>query len=225
MGVLKDITGGGSINARTLYSKNCECLLENITSFICNERPNIGGDIGDAEMRRFINIPYEQKYSTNEEKIAKGYKRANLYYKTKEFQEDNKVHLFNYLLTHSYIEPYIPKCISEETQKYLLGSDNTSAYFDDKVEFTEDENDMLTLRDLTDIYKEQFSMGSRDYRSATAKKVKEMLQRNIKWGEKWTTDFNPRLILTDENGKPKEITNVILKVRRIIEKDPEPTNT
>lgn len=225
MGVLKDITGGGSINARTLYSKNCECLLENITSFICNERPNIGGDVGDAELRRFINIPYEQKYSTNETKISNGYKRANLYYKTKEFQEENKVHLFNYLLTHSYIEPYIPTCISEETQNYLLGSDNTSAYFDDKVEFTDDENDMLTIRELTNIYKEQFSMGSRDYRSATAKKVKEILQRNIKWSEKLATDFKSRLPLKDKDGKTEEITNVIIKVRRIIEKDPQPTNT
>lgn len=224
MGVLKDITGGGSINARTLYSKNCECLLENITSFICNEKPNIGGDVGDAEMRRFINIPYEQKYSINEEKIAKGYKKANLYYKTKEFQEENKVHLFNYLLTHDYIEPYIPKCIVEETKKYLFGADNTSSYFEDKVEFTENKDDVLTLRDLTDIYKEQFSQGSRDYRNFTVKKMEEMLKRNVIWGDKWDTIYKARHVWTDAFGKKQDKTSVFLGVRRIVETDGEPEN-
>jgi hypothetical protein len=199
--------------------------LENITSFICNERPNIGGDIGDAEMRRFINIPYEQKYSTNEEKIAKGYKRANLYYKTKEFQEDNKVHLFNYLLTHPYTEPYIPECIIQETKNYLFGADNTSSYFNDKVEFTEDENDMLTLLELTNIYKEQFSQGSREYRNFTAKKMEEMLKRNVVWGDKWGTHFKDRVQWRDASGKKKEKTNVFIKLRRVVEMDPEPTNT
>jgi hypothetical protein len=192
MGVLKDITGGGSINARQLYSKNCETLLENMTAFICNDKPNIGGDVGDAEMRRFINIPYTQKYSVNEEMIKIGYKRANPYYKTGEFHEENKVHLFNYLLTYDYIKPHIPPCIREETQKYLFGCDNTSSFLSDKVIFTEDDKDIVTLRDLTDLYKSQYHQGSREFRNFSAKKMMEILQKNVIWGQKVHLNFHER---------------------------------
>lgn len=217
MGVLKDITGGGSINARQLYSTDCKCLLENITSFICNERPNIGGDIGDAELRRFINIPYTQVYSMNEEKIARGAKRANPYYKTGEFHEENKIHLINYLLTFDYLEPYIPKCTRNETETYLFGADNTSSYFSDKVEFTDDATDHVTLRELTDLYKEQFSAGSKDYRNMTTKKMLEILKRNVVWRDKVTDCFNEgRCRKLDKSGKQMDKTHVFLKMRLIV---------
>ena len=192
MGVLKDLTGGGSINARQLYSKNCETLLENMTVFICNEKPNIGGDVGDAEMRRFINIPYTQRYSINEEFIKMGYKRANPYLKTPEYQEENKVHLFNYLLSYDYVAPYIPKCIREETQKYLFGCDNTASFLSDKIIFTEDDKDIVSLRDITDLYRSQYHTGSREFRNFSAKKMMEILQRNVIWGEKVHHNFYER---------------------------------
>lgn len=217
MGVLKDMTGGGDINARSLYSTDCVCTLENITSFICNARPNIGGDIGDAELRRFINIPYTQVYSTNEEKIARGAKRANSYYKTSEFHEEYKLHLINYLLTFNYTEPYIPRCIRDETEHYLFGADNTSSFFSDKVEFTEDSTDYVTLRDLTDIYKEQFGAGSKDYRSMTTKKMLEIFKRNVIWRDKVTDCFHEGLCQKlDKSGKKISKTHVFLKMRLIV---------
>ena len=226
MGVLKDITGGGTINARQLYSKNCETRLENITSFICNERPNVGGDIGDAEMRRFINIPYTQVYSTNEEKIKRGAKRANLYYKTKDFQDKYKCHLINYLLTFDYIEPYIPKCIYEETQRYLFDSDNTSSYFADKVIFTEDETDYITLADLTALFKEQFSTGSKEFRGMNSKKLLDILKRNVVWKDKVTECFvEGRCLKKNKNGKKMDISNVFLKMKFTDQEDEEPENT
>jgi putative DNA primase/helicase len=220
MGVLKDITGGGTINARQLYSKNCETRLENITSFICNERPNVGGDIGDAEMRRFINIPYTQVYSTNEDKIKRGAKQANLYYKTKEFQDKYKCHLINYLLTFDYIEPYIPKCISSETEQYLFDADNTSSYFADKIQWTDDELDIVSLRDLTNLYKEQFSQGSKDYRTMTTKKMMDMLKRNVIWKEKVSTCFHERY----QNKKEKIDKQSVFTHLKLVDAEEEVSN-
>ena len=69
-------------------------------------------------------------------------------------------------------------------------------------------------------------MGSREYRNFTTKKMEEMLKRNVIWGDKWTTHFKPgRKQGTDASGNKFDKSNVFIKLRRIVEKDPEPTNT
>jgi hypothetical protein len=185
-----------------------------MTHLICNAKPNIGGDVGDAEMRRFINIYYPQKYSCNEDKIKMGYKKANPYYKTSEFQNENKCNLFNYLLKFDYVNPYIPDCVSEATKNYLFDCDNTSSYLSDKFEFTDNENDYVTLREITDIFKEQYATGSRQYKTMTAKKMLEILKSNVIWSDKIAENFKLR---SQKNGL--NITNAIFKVKKIIEMD------
>lgn len=59
---IKELTGGDKISARLGYSNNTDQILLGTHILECNEKPSLNGKIGDAELRRLIDIPFRSTF-------------------------------------------------------------------------------------------------------------------------------------------------------------------
>ena len=86
---MKELTGGGVINARGLYEKDTKChlLLTPIMEYNLTAKPTLSGDIDDAITLRLRVCEFDQKFKMRKDGILEdGYQEANPYYKTPEFK-------------------------------------------------------------------------------------------------------------------------------------------
>jgi phage/plasmid-associated DNA primase len=58
---IKEITGGGEINARLNYSNDCKTNLNMTFVLECNDKPKLN-EVNDALMRRILDIPFKSKF-------------------------------------------------------------------------------------------------------------------------------------------------------------------
>jgi len=66
---VKDITGGGNISGRMLFSNKTEIKLSLILVMECNKRPLFEEEPTEAEYERLLDIEHSRKFSTLEEDI------------------------------------------------------------------------------------------------------------------------------------------------------------
>jgi phage/plasmid-associated DNA primase len=183
MGTIKDMTGGGELNARKLFSNNTQALLENTTIFECNKKPTINDRIGDSVIRRFIVIDFPKKFTIDESKLSlPNYVRGNPLYKTSQWKEEYRTVLFDYLLTFDYIDIHIPHKVRESTMAYLMEADALSQFMTNHFIITDDESDITSLSKMALKYKEMnFSPNSRTYKAFTAKSMEDLLDKSVLW--------------------------------------------
>jgi phage/plasmid-associated DNA primase len=212
LGTIKSLTGDGDINARDLYKSNTICRLPTTMLFECNKKPNIDGRIDDSAVRRFINIFFPSTF-TSDEKLyegVKGYYKANPEYKKESWQNRYKTALFNYLLKYDYTEIYEPESIREATRRYLLDNDDFSIFMEKYYERTEDEEDYVTIMELTSNYKNNYlKQGTKAYRQMSKKKFLELMKENLFWKHIYNQKYKERY---RKNGK--DILGVIIKLRK-----------
>jgi hypothetical protein len=197
LGSVKDITGGEDINARALYSNNTITEMRNTTIFECNKKPSIDGCVGDAEIRRFINVPFRGRFTTDPKFIGlPAYTEANPFFKSKEFQDEYKTVLFNYLLQSDYIDIYEPTCVREETYKYLCDNDPFTAWMDATFEVTNDKNDIVSIKEITSMYKQLYlRAGTRAFKTHTKEIMLSLIDDNLKWKHNMALYYKDRFKL------------------------------
>jgi len=152
---IKELTGGGAIAARKLYSNEDSVELVGTHILETNKKPPMKGDLGDSVLRRLKDIPFEATYTTNKDLLKnkthlKNIFKANPYYKTKEFQFTHKYALFQYLIDYiktwednselSVVEK-LYECdeVVQRTKNYI--EDNDPIYTILKEHFVLDNND------------------------------------------------------------------------------------
>ena len=211
-GTVKKITGGNSMNARMNYSNRTETVLTCTIVMECNTMLNIDGKVGEAEVGRFMDIPFVAYYSDD----PKEYENSQLEHvykkdtslKTPTFKEDHRCALFHYIVEYGGIdEIYQPDIIRKRTKAYLTSKDEFSNWFFDKYEKDEDGKSVLKVKDIYNLYKEgdvYCNMNKKAKRMMNEKKFKLDLQGHM----------NFRMFYKERYKKDdKEIRNILLGFR------------
>jgi phage/plasmid-associated DNA primase len=183
LGSIKDLTGGEDVNARQLYSSDTKTDIHCTMIFECNKKPSFDGNVDDSVIRRFVNVPCRARFTTDPRFIGlPGYTQGNSYFKTREFQEEHKCALFDFLLGYDYLDIYEPPCIREDTYTYLCENDAFTSWMDAHFELTDVKTDVVPIKTIVSMYKEQYlHAGSRAYKSHTKVKMLELIEDSLKW--------------------------------------------
>jgi phage/plasmid-associated DNA primase len=218
LGTLKDITGGGVVNARKCYSNETNVILQNTTMFECNKKPKINSQIDEAIQRRFINIHFPCQFTVDQDKLAlPNYLRGDPYYKTAMFQQEFKTVLFDFLLTFKYTDIIIPPSVRKSTLEYLMDADELAQFMESQFVITNNDSDIMSLKTITQTYKSvMFKEGSRNYKMFNDKAMLSKLKESFIWKVHVDKYFNERY---RRNGIDK--LNVFVGIKMVDEPEPE----
>jgi P4 family phage/plasmid primase-like protien len=145
---LKEITGDKKINARMMYSDNCNVILAITLALECNDIPDIPDTTG-AIHRRVKIIPFITKAVVEEVYEAlddtTGYCIQNGEFKEDLWQSEHRQALFEILLPHwkafrdrGNVLPPLPTTCATITSGYLADNDALYTWFNDHYEKTDE---------------------------------------------------------------------------------------
>ena len=163
---IKKLTGDNQINARKLYSSNCMTKLTATQIMEANDIPKIDGTIGQAEISRFIIVPFDSLFlgdvkepEINDNNVGNKYP-VEQSLKFDSFKRTHKQALFEWILNNATKDIYVPDVVKNATEKYLLSCDDIVSFLDDVIEYTEydindvDKQDFVNSKELFELYKE-----------------------------------------------------------------------
>lgn len=195
---VKSLTGEKKINCRGLYSSNCDTLLMLTLVIECNKQPNFD-EVNDAIARRLDVTPFVASFKdkhlydaatagkTTEEIKAMNIYESDLYFKSEQFQNDNRQALIEILFTH--FEKYrkngykfvdIPQECKEASDKYMKKSDNIYNWFSEN--YNPDINSVLMIKDAYNAFKESdlyMSMSKQEKRANNLHSFTEEIKENM----------------------------------------------
>jgi len=156
MARIKDLTGGKEFNARKLYVDDCKVKMNQVQMLECNQKPKISGKIDTSVIERVYEIPFVCTYTKHEYEVdhKNNIFIVNTDYKTSAWQKKHKHALFKYLLDVAPAKIYLPKIIIEASREYVFGSDAFIVWFKENYEKTENDKDIVKIKDLFDDLKE-----------------------------------------------------------------------
>ena len=215
---LKDITGGGNINARLNYSNNTKTILNLTLILECNDKPKLKeSNDADALIRRILDIPFKNKFVDKSiyDELTEDEKKAvylkNDYFKTTEFKDKFRQALFfvmvdhykNYLINGRHLP--IPEEILKRNRAYLASSDELYNWLEDKYEHTDNKKDIIKIKSLFEDYK------TSQYFENLTKEQKR--KNNYKsFVEKLESNFFIKKYVKENKDKIKILTNYEVKV-------------
>jgi phage/plasmid-associated DNA primase len=159
--MLKELTGGGKISARTHHEKKTQKSLHNTTICECNLKPALAEEPTTAEIERIIDIPFRSTFIQNETEIDENNYvfKADISLKSNEFRQAHKYALIKILL-NSHIEYTInnfvlkvPATVKKRTQEYLEKSCDLLGWVRENYAITNDKNDIIKIKDLYEEFK------------------------------------------------------------------------
>ena len=187
---LKEMTGDKTLNVRLPYSSNCKINMNLSLIMECNDFPKLD-EVNDAINRRFRAIEFVSSFV--DEKIYKNLTDkknifiANPYYKTDEFQCNNRIILFHILCekfkefkNKGFIMKEMPPSCLKITNQLLAISDDIYGWFNDT--FEKDANEILPFKKIFDIFKsgEYYSRLSKtDQRSLNKDAFYSKIEKNL----------------------------------------------
>ena len=142
------------INARGMYSSNTRVI--NTATYVaeCNARPKIQGENGDAMSRRYIDVFFNKRYTSDPDKLKlDGYLPANPLYKTKDYWLPRRIALFFWLLNYNDTI-YEPPVVKERSKEFLKECNIPLTVFEDnieKCEYDKTKNTLITASQFLDI--------------------------------------------------------------------------
>jgi phage/plasmid-associated DNA primase len=210
VGTMKELTGGGELCARQLYSGNCKVRL-NLTAILeynTKTKPTLNGDIDDAITRRLRVCEFDQSFKKKINGVLpKGCQEINEFYKTDEFTRNHRCAFFKYLMGYTDIDLYETDIIRQETLKYFNSSDDFLGWFESQYEITEDDEEYVSLKDMVHSY-QSFTRRNKENRTITRKSFLETFESHFKF--KSLNLFYPRKCI-----KGEELRSIFIKVKRI----------
>jgi hypothetical protein len=153
---IKELTGGGSFSSRGLFESQTSKKLECTIVCECNKKPTLAEEITNAEIQRFIDIPFRSIF-TDEKKdidIKKFIFPINIEYKENDFVEKHKyaflaiLFKFHKKYTNNNYKLIIPKTIQDRTREYLIDSCDILCWFNELYEISNNNEDYLKMADI-----------------------------------------------------------------------------
>ncbi len=185
---MKELTGGGSINARLNHSNITDTVLHAIVVCETNEKPKLDGSDANstALKKRLRDVLFESSFSAEtEEEVDEANKifKEDTYYKSIEFQTLYRCSLLKYIMEYEGIDNlYTPECVAKRSEQYLLGND---IIYETVIDNTvESKGDFVKVSDLYDIFKDSdcfVNMNKSDKRKYNLKYFKEKIQLHTKF--------------------------------------------
>ena len=215
--VLKKLVDNEFINARGLYSSKTETKLEATNIMEVNTRIKFSGKIGgDSEARRLVDVLFESTF-TDDPDILKDTTRSYVYekdkrFKSKEFKQKHRCALFKYIIDNAEKEIYVPDIVKARTNEYIDKNDELLNWFNDNYELTTNEEDIVKIKDIFNLYKES------DEYNALYKKERPNLSRfteDIRSNKHLRSKYKERLKIQKNNTTLRSVLQGV----RLIEKD------
>lgn len=165
--LMRNLTGGGSIEARPLYQNTETFNLSSLFVLEINNAFQLDGKPQQADYRRYILIDFKTNFTDDINKIDKvingiQYRKANHYYETDEFHTSIRPVFFD-MLSNIYKQFYdptqqclqftIPDCVRENSNQYLTQQDTAKRLFDYCFIKVEDTTKQLPITKVWDRIK------------------------------------------------------------------------
>ena len=177
--LLKELTGGGEISARKIYSDNEKTFLFITLIIECNKKPLLEEEPTEADMRRIIDLLFENKFTEDKTLINnKNIFEKNKYYIQDEFREKYKYALIKILFEHNK-DHYknnliIPESVKKRTLKYVESSVEILEWFN----YTYEKIDNYIIHDYIKISDINEELKNSEYYNSLDKKEKRKLTRD-----------------------------------------------
>jgi phage/plasmid-associated DNA primase len=163
------------INARGMYSSQTRVINRATYVAECNARPKISGENGDAMCRRYIDVFFNKRYTTDPEKLLlDGYLPANPIYKTDDYWLPRRIAFFHWLMRFDDTI-YEPPVVKQRSKEFLSECNIPLTVFNDNVqkcEFDKTTNTVITASDFLEIVR-----NSEEYKNLE-KKEKKLYTKN-----------------------------------------------
>lgn len=165
--LMRNLTGGGSIEARQLYQNTETFKLSSLLTLEINNAFELDGKPQQADYRRYLLIDFKTNFTDDTKKIGKTingiqYRQANHYYETEEFIQSIRP-VFFYMLTDIYGDHYdetqkrlsftIPDIVRENTNRYLTEQDTVKRLFDYCFVKIEDQTKKIPISRIWEVIK------------------------------------------------------------------------
>lgn len=130
--MIKEITGGGELNARALYSNKSEVQLHLTLGMECNVKPGMAEDPTEADIRRIVDLPFDSTFTDDKELLddEKAIFLIDPTLKTTEWKHKHRNVMLNILVQHflevkdnNYnLNAWRPQCIVDRSMEYVQKS-------------------------------------------------------------------------------------------------------
>lgn len=176
--LLRELTGGGKISARKIYSDNEKTILQMTLLLECNKKPLMEEEPQESDMRRIIDLFFGSKFTDEKEKINNtNIFEKNTYYIEEEFRDKYKYALMKILFEHNknhYKKKLIvPESVKKRTLKYMESSVEILEWFNQTYEKVENYT-IFTYIKISEINEE---LKNSEYYNSLDKKEKRKLTR------------------------------------------------
>lgn len=160
--IIKELTGGGKISARSHYETQTEKSLYNTTVCECNTKPSLAEEPQVADIARIIDLPFRSTFVSEESEVDE---KNNIYLidlnlKSTQFRDEHKFALIqilinahiNYVSNNCVLQ--IPESVKIRTNEYLEKSCNILGWFKENYSVTDNSNNIVTIKHIHDKFKE-----------------------------------------------------------------------
>lgn len=186
--MLKELTGGGEISARKIYSDNEKTFLQLTLLLECNKKPLLEEEPTDGDVRRIIDLLFGSKFTDDNEIINNAnIFEKNTYYVEEEFRDKYKYALMKILFEHNknhYKKKLIiPEAVKKRTLKYVESSVEILEWFNQTYEKMENYNksDYVKISDINNELKNSEyynSLDKKEKRNLTREKIVKLFREN-----------------------------------------------
>ncbi len=217
---IKELSGGGQVNARLNYSNDTKTSLSCVLVFECNPpKPTMSGADADsiALIERVNDYPFEAKFiAKTEEEVdeANNIYRQDDYYTSEEFYTLHRCALFNYIKNYEGVETiYIPEIVKQRSKKYLLDSDIIYKFVSEQVEIRDDYDEKKNYVKVSDLYESfkvsevYLNMSKNERRNHSLKSFRSTIETHSQFKKYFTP-----LLKTNKNKSC--VRNVLVKAVR-----------
>ena len=230
--VIRDLTGGGEIEARKCYSNNSKAELFNTTVLECNERCKMATPPEKAESRRFVDILFGSHFTDKEGEVDVANKvfLADPTYKSFEWKTKHRNYFMNLLI--DYLQQLkgkkysfgslIPKCVEDRSDEYLQSCMDIHNLFIKLFEHTGKSEDYISMKTIQGEFKlhdDYENMSKFERKQYSLENIKKFFSTN----RIYKRDFREDCI-KNVSGINKHLSNVLLGWRLKPIDDDEPVD-
>jgi len=208
---MRDLTGGGELSARGLFSDKTRVYLHNTTVLEANKKPNFKNDPEQADYERVIDINFPNLFTENAQEVDEqnGVYLADGKYKMTSWQTEHAPAFIIILLKYLKelkdkrykIEPFVPDEVKERTSEYMLKSFDVYNSFITIFKLDPLSNEKITVAKVA-----QTIRNHPDFRLLPKLKQRELTTEYIK-NFIMTNKFFKKYISYDSHSKQSYLNN------------------
>lgn len=178
IGLMKELTGGDTIKARTLYKEPEEFIPQFKLMLLCNHLPSVPpDDIGS--WRRIETFEFPNRFVNNPSKPNEFPIDFNLSEKLQLWKETFMAILIKYYKIYKTNGIKIPDEITAFTLKYKKTCDLYLQFLDETIIKTDDKNDVIPIIDLHDEMKDWYTENYNNLKIPCKRELKIYLDKNF----------------------------------------------